>query len=86
MRLYLFPLGNIHGLQEWVHVFPAVQLTNSSDICLNDTLECVACTITVDKLLYVSRLDLSAVVEDLSSRGDENLGNVTGSEIDFTVS
>lgn len=81
--LDLLALGNVHGLEEGVHVLPAVELTKTSNVRLRDRLESVTGAVTVDKLLDVGRLNLAAVVEDLTSRGDQDLSQVEGSVVNL---
>jgi hypothetical protein len=79
----LLALGDVERLQERVHVLPAVELPEATQLCLGDTLEGVAGTIAVDKFLDVSRLDLAAVVDDFTGRVDESLGKVESGMIDL---
>lgn len=72
----LLALRDVEGLQERVHVLPAVELAETTQLCLGNTLEGVASTIAVDKLFDVSRLDLAAVVDDFTGWVDQSLGQV----------
>lgn len=79
----LFTLADVEGLEEGVHVLPAVELAQPSDLRLRDGLEGVARAITVDELLDVGRLDLAAEVDDVAFRVDEGLGEVQGGVVDL---
>jgi hypothetical protein len=81
--VYLLALGDVEGLEEGVHVLPAVELADAANIGLGDGLEGVAGAVAVDELLDVGRLDLAAVVDDLAGRADENLGQVQGGVVDL---
>jgi hypothetical protein len=79
----LLALGDIEGFQEGVHILPAVELSQTSELCLGDTLESVACAIAVDELLDMSRLDFAAVVDDFTGRVDQSLGKVKSGVVNF---
>ena len=79
----LLALGDVERLQERVHVLPAVELPEPTQLCLGDALEGIAGTIAVDKLLDVSGLDLATVVDDLTGRVNESLGQVKSGMIDL---
>ena len=79
----LLALRDIERLEEGVHVLPAVELTEATKFGLSDRLESIAGTITVDELLNMSRLDLSAVVNDLARWIDQGLGKVESGVINF---
>lgn len=79
----LLSLAHVQGLEEGVHVFPAVELAQPSELGLGDRLESVAGAITVDELLDVGGLDLATVVDDVSLWVDESLGEVQGGVVDL---
>lgn len=79
----LLALAHVQGLEEGVHVLPAVELAQPSELRLRDGLEGVAGAITVDELLDVGGLDLAAVVDDVSLWVDEGLGEVQGGMVDL---
>ena len=73
-NVYLLALGDVEGLEEGVHVLPAVELADAANLGLGDGLEGVAGAVAVDELLDVGGLDLAAVVDDIAVRGNEYLG------------
>jgi hypothetical protein len=75
-NMNLLTSRDIEGLEERVHVLPAVQLAEATDISLADRHEGVARAITVYKLLDVGRLDLATMVDNIAVRSDEDLGEV----------
>lgn len=79
----LLALADVQGLEEGVHVLPAVELAQPSDLRLRDGLEGVTGAIAVDKLLDVGGLDLAAEVDDVSFRVNERLGKVEGGVVDL---
>jgi len=72
----LLATGDVQGLEERVHVLPAVELTKAANVSVSDRYEGIAGAISVDKLLYVTRLDLAAVVDDIAIRVDHDLGKI----------
>lgn len=79
----LLPLGDVQGLEEWVHVLPAVELSQPAELRFGDGLEGVTGAIAVDELLNVGGLDLAAVVNDVALRVDEALGDVARRVVDL---
>lgn len=79
----LLSLAHVEGLEEGVHVLPAVELAQPSELGLGDGLEGVAGAIAVDELLDVGGLDLAAVVDDVALWVDEGLGEVQGGVVDL---
>ena len=82
----LLATGNVQGLEEGVHVLPAVELAETADIGICNGHEGITCAIVVDKLLDVARLDLASVVNNVSSRRYHYLCNEIGREIDLRES
>lgn len=66
--------GDVEGLQERVHVLPAVELAEAAELRGHHGLEGVAGPVAVDELLDVRGLDFAAVVEDFAGWRDEDLG------------
>ncbi len=63
-------------LQEGVHVFPAVEVTDSANLGVNDGLGSVSSPIPKNETLNVSCLDLAAMVDDLAGWRDHDLSRV----------
>lgn len=82
-NVHLLALGNVEGLEEGVHVLPAVELADAANLGLGDGLEGIAGAVAVDELLDVGGLDLAAVVDDLAGWADEHLGQVQGGVVDL---
>jgi hypothetical protein len=82
----LFAERNGVTLQEWVHVLPAVQLTNAANLRVDDHGSGIPRAIAEDETLHVSRTDLAAVVDDGAPRVDEDLRDVQAVEIQLRVS
>lgn len=79
----LLTLADVQGLEEGVHVLPAVELAQPSDLRLRDGLEGVAGAIAVDELLDVGGLDLASQVDDVSFGVDECLREVQCGVVDL---
>lgn len=74
------------SLQERVHVLPTVQVSNAADLGLHHGLGSVASAVSENKALDVGGLDLAAVVDDIASWCDHNLGGIQTGEIKLRVS
>lgn len=84
-EIYLLPKTGRIGLQKGVHVLPAVQLSNPSNISVNDGLKGVSSPIAEDELLNMRWLDLSSMVEDISRWSDEYLSKMQSCHVDLAV-
>ena len=73
-------------LEEGVHVLPAVEVANTTNLGLHHRLGCIAGAITEDQTLDVSGADLAAVVDDIAGWGDHNLSGVQAGKIELGVS
>ena len=82
----LFTSGHVERLEEGVHVFPAVELTETTELSRHNREESVPGAVTVDKLFNVCRLDLAAVVDDFTIGIDERLRNVESGVINLRKS
>lgn len=79
----LLPLAHVQGLEEGVHVLPAVELAQPPELGLRDGLEGVAGAIAVDELLDMGGLDLAAVVDDVAFGVNKSLGEVQSGVVDL---
>lgn len=74
---------DVQRLEERIHVLPAVELTEATELRGYNREEGIAGPIAVDELLDVCGFDLAAVVDDLAVGVDERLREVQCSMIDF---
>lgn len=81
----LLALGDGVGLEERVHVLPAVEVADAADLGIHDHVGGVAGAVAEDEALNVSGADLAAVVNDVACRVDHNLGGVEAVEVDLRV-
>jgi hypothetical protein len=79
-------------LRDWPHkpsrtdsYFPAIQLSDTSDVGVDNRLQRVSCSVSKDEFLHVSRLDLASVVEDFPSRTDEDLSEMQSCHVNLAV-
>ena len=72
-------------LHERVHILPAIQLADASDLRLHHRLRGIAGAVAEDQPLDVRGADLAPVVQHLACRGDEHLRCVEAGEVQFGV-
>lgn len=73
------------GLHEWVHVLPAVQVSNAADLSVHNRFGGVTRSIAKYKTLDVSSADLASMIDDLSGWVYHNLGGIQTGKIDLGV-
>lgn len=74
------------GLEEGVHVLPAVEVANTANLGFHHRLGGVTGAVTEDQTLDVSSADLAAVVDDIAGRADHDLSGVQAGEVELGVS
>lgn len=87
------PAGDVdlHALRVFVvpeqglEVFPAVQCANFAKFGVDDDLQRFSLAFSPDRSLYVGRLDLASVMDDLALWGDERLRHVETSSITLAI-
>ena len=76
-------MGDVEALHERIHVLQAVELAQTANVGVGNGHELVSRTISVDKPFDMARLDLAAVVDNLSSGRDQDLSKVAGREVNL---
>lgn len=82
----LLATSGVQGLEERVHVLPAVELAETADIGICNGHENVTCAIAIDEPFGVAWLYLAAMVDNVSIRRYQHLCKVTGRKIDLRES
>lgn len=83
--VHLWPLAVLFEREQVAHVFPAVQMTKSTNLRLNHTSKGITGALAENKSLNVGRLNLAAVVDNITMRVDDDLGHVEAVAVNLGI-
>ena len=81
----LFSQADRVRFEERIHILPAIQLSDSSDLCIDDHARRIPRSVPEDQALDVSSSDLAAMVDYIPSRINQNLTGIQRVQINLRI-